>query len=473
MTQSFFWYDLETSGTDPRWDRIVQFAGLRTNLALEAVGDPVSLYVTLPDDVLPNPDAALVTGITPQRTHREGVSEWQALRRLNALFSEPHTCVAGYNSLRFDDEFVRYGLYRNLMDPYLREWQHGNSRWDIIDLVRATGALRRDGIHWPVDDDGLPVYKLERLTQANGIDHGQAHDALADVRATLALARLIRLHQPRLFDYYLGCRDKRTVRGLLEPFGARVCVHVSGMYPRNRFGTAPVMSVCRHPVNSNAIIVADLSCDIEPLLALSEDAIREALFRPGNGERPPLKEVRINRCPFVADIEVLTDENWTRLGFSRRDIKERHRRLRQSGVAQKLMRVYARGPAEPPVDAEAALYAGFIDDADRSRSQALQLSLEEGHWQDFDFADSRLRTLAGRLKARSFGAWLSDVERGEWHAFVRDKLAAQQAPWLTLAAYRRRLHELDAEFAGAPDGVPAVLRDLAAHGDGLAEAYGL
>jgi exodeoxyribonuclease I len=156
----------------------------------------------------------------------------------------------------------------------------------------------------------------------------------------------------------------------------------------------------------------------------------------------------------VADIEVLTDENWTRLGFSRRDIKERHRRLRQSGVAQKLMRVYARGPAEPPVDAEAALYAGFIDDADRSRSQALQLSLEEGHWQDFDFADSRLRTLAGRLKARSFGAWLSDVERGEWHAFVRDKLAAEQAPWLTLAAYRRRLHELDAEFAGAPDGCP-------------------
>jgi len=203
MTNSFYWYDLETSGTDPKWDRIVQFAGIRTDTDLETVGDEYCTYVHLPDDVLPNPNASLVTGITPQQTHTQGITETQALLKINQIFSEPNTCVAGYNSLRFDDEFMRYGLYRNLLDPYAREFRNGNSRWDLIDLVRATGALRRDGIEWPIDETGLPVYRLEILTAANGISHGKAHDAMSDVHATIGLARLIKKAQPKLFEYYL------------------------------------------------------------------------------------------------------------------------------------------------------------------------------------------------------------------------------------------------------------------------------
>ena len=468
MTQTFYWYDLETSGTDPRWDRIVQFAGLRTNADLEEVGDALSTYVILPDDVLPNPDSTRVTGITPART-REGISEWQALCRINGLFSEPGTCVVGYNSLRFDDEFVRHGLYRILMDPYGREWQNGNSRWDIIDLVRAAGALRRDGIEWPRDEEGLPVYRLESLTAANGLEHGRAHDALSDVRATVGLARLIKGRQPKLFDYFLGCRDKKRIRALLEPFGARVCVHVSGMYPRERFGTAPVVSVCRHPTNSNAIVVADLSRDVEPLLQWSEDQIREALFAPNSPDRPPLKEIRVNRCPFVAGIEVLDEENWSRLGFDRKVVRERQRRLNKPGIAQKLTRVYTRGQREPAVDVEAALYEGFLGDADRSRCQALQRALAEGRWQDLDFADKRLVTLAVRLKARSFPELMSADERADWQAFVREKLAAREAPWWSLARYRHRIDELQAELEG---GDP-VLAELDAHGARLARDYGL
>ena len=181
LAESFYWYDLETTGTEPHWDRILQFAGLRTDPNLEAAGDEFVTYVQLPDDVLPDPDAALVTGITPKRARQAGISEWRALARINALFSAPGTCVAGYNNLRFDDEFIRHGLYRNLMDPYAREWQNGNSRWDLMDLVRAAGALRPEGIEWPQDDNGLPVYSLSALTDANGLEHGQAHDALSDV----------------------------------------------------------------------------------------------------------------------------------------------------------------------------------------------------------------------------------------------------------------------------------------------------
>jgi len=469
MTQTFYWYDLETSGTDPRWDRIVQFAGLRTDADLNEVGDTLCTYVTLPDDVLPNPDSSRVTGITPDLTRAEGISEWQALRRINELFAVPGTCVAGYNSLRFDDEFVRHGLYRALMDPYAREYRSGNSRWDIIDLVRAAGALRRDGIEWPRDENDLPVYRLEHLTVANGIEHGQAHDALSDVRATLGLARLIRERQPKLFEYYLSCRDKKHVRSLLEPFGARLCVHVSGMYPRPQYGTAPVMSLCRHPGNNNSVVVADLSRDVEMLIQGSEDEIREALFRPGNEHRPPLKEVRLNRCPFIAGIEVLDDENWSRLGFDRKAIAERQRRLKQPGIAQKIMRVFTRGQREPAVDPEAALYDGFLGDADRSRCETLQQALTEGTWQDLDFADSRLVTLAARLKARSFPQLLTLEERADWQAFVREKLTAEEAPWLNFPRFQARLQELRAELG---EGDP-VLERLAGHGTRLREDYGL
>lgn len=478
MGQSFYWYDLETTGIDARWDRIVQFAGLRTDADLQEVGEEYCTYVRLADDVLPNPDAALVTGITPEIGHSRGVSEWQALRQIYQQFSVPGSCVVGYNSLRFDDEFMRYGFYRALMDPYAREWQNGNSRWDIIDLVRATGALRRDGIRWPTDEEGLPVYRLERLTEENELEHGQAHDAMSDVRATLALARLIRARQPKLFDYYFNARSKKQIRALLEPFGSRLCVHVSGMYPRTQFGTAPVMSLCRHPQNSNAIVVADLSRDVESLIQWPEDRIREALFKPGNPERPPLKEIRINRCPFVAGIEVLTEENWSRLGFDPKAIQERQRRLSKPGIAQKLMRVYSRPKFEAAPDVEAALYDGFLDEADKARCRSLQTALVEGHWLDLDYADARLKTLAGRLKARSFPELMSPDERADWQSFVTDKLSASDAPWLTLQRLEQRLDELEiseARPAGSGDAARAqvILRGLRDHANRLSEAYGL
>ena len=199
---TFYWYDLETTGTNPKWDRIVQFAGLRTDAELNPVGEPLCFYMQLPDDVLPNPDASLVTGITPSKLAAEGVSEYEGLQKIMQELNTPETCALGYNNLRFDDEFLRYSLYRHLQDPYAREYRNGNTRWDMVDLVRAAGALRRDGIYWPVDEDGQAVYRLEELTKANGIDHGQAHDAMSDVYATIGMARLLKRQQPKLFDYY-------------------------------------------------------------------------------------------------------------------------------------------------------------------------------------------------------------------------------------------------------------------------------
>ena len=470
MPKTFYWYDLETSGTEPRWDRIVQFAGLRTDSELNATGDEFCSYVRLPDDVLPDPGAALVTGITPRMAREQGVSEWQALRRINRIFSEANTCVAGYNNLRFDDEFMRYGLYRNLMDPYAREWQNGNSRWDIIDLVRAAGALRPEGVEWPIDEDGLPVYRLESLAAANGLEHGQAHDALADARVTLALARLVKARQPKLFAYHFAGRFKRRVRSLLEPYGAQLCVHVSGMYPRQRRGFAPIVSICRHPENSNSVIVADLAEDVEMLMDWPAERIREALFTPDAPVRPPLKEIRINKCPFVAVATVVTAADAERLQFDRSLAERRMRLLRGAGIAQKIQKVYARGPMQPVGDVDAALYEGFLQDEDKARCHSFNTGLAGNRWVDLDYRDGRLPVLAARLKARGFKDWLSAAERDDWQAWVRAKLGANEAPW-------RTLRQFDEEVAGllatADSRQRAVLEALEAHGGELRRAYGL
>ncbi len=470
VPDTFYWYDLETSGTEPRWDRIVQFAGLRTDRELNEVGDPWSTYVTLPDDVLPNPGATLVTGITPQLARERGITEWQALRRVNQLFCEPNTCVVGYNNLRFDDEFVRFGLYRNLMDPYAREWQNGNSRWDIIDLVRAAGALRPDGIEWPVDEEGLPVYRLEALAAANGLDHGHAHDALSDARATVALARLIREKQPKLFAYHFAGRKKRKIRELLEPAGARLCVHVSGMYPRQRKGLAPIVSICRHPANSNSIIVADLGEDVELLLDWPEQRIRDALFTPNAPVRPPLKEIRINKCPFVAVADVVTEADAERLQFDRTLAAQRMRRLKKPGVAEKIQRVYARGAVEPAPDVDAALYEGFLKDEDKARCETFNRELTANRWVDLDYRDRRLKTLVARLKARGFPSWQDAGEREGWHSWVRDKLGAGDAPWRTLGQFES---EVAATLESETGRRQELLLALKAHGEELRAAYGL
>jgi exodeoxyribonuclease-1 len=475
MTKSLYWYDLETTGTNPRWDRIVQFAGVRTDLDLNPIGDEYCTYVELPDDVLPDPDATLVTGITPALIQREGISEWRALTKIQEIFSQGETCVTGYNSLRFDDEFIRYGFYRMLLDPYTREWQNNNSRWDIVDLVRACGALRRDGIEWPTTAEGQPVYKLELLTKANGIEHGNAHDALSDVRATIAIAKLIKTSQPRLYDYYFNHRQKKQVKKLLEPYGARTCLHVSGMYPRERYCSAPVISICRHPTNSNSIVVADLSQDIESLLQWSAAEIQKKLFKSGEKQRPPLKEIRINRCPFVVGLEVMTQENFSRMGFDRKEIDERRRRLLKPGIARKIASVYRDREHEAAIDPEAALYDAFLQDADRSRCASLHSGLRNSVWVDLDFDDKRLASLSRRLKARSFPALMSIDEAAEWREFVVAKLHTKDAPWLTLQALTQRLEVLreqsvnDAGVEG--ERRSRLLEALADHASGLALRY--
>ncbi|UUC49412.1 exodeoxyribonuclease I [Pseudomonas citronellolis] len=428
MTASIFWYDYETTGIDPRRDRPLQVAGIRTDEALNEIEAPLNFYCRPSDDILPHPAACLITGITPRRLEEQGLGEAEFMTRLHAELSRPGTCVAGYNTLRFDDEVTRYSLYRNFFDPYAREWQGGNSRWDLIDLVRTAYALRPEGIQWPLNDEGVVTLKLERLTEANGLEHGQAHDALSDVRATIAMARLLRQRQPKLYDFLYRLRGKHAVLDqvqLLKPL-----VHVSGRFSAARSFLSLVLPLAWHPRNRNALIVCDLGLDPAPLLELDAEALRQRLYTRreelGEGELPvPLKLVHVNRCPVLAPLAVLREQDQARLGIDLAAWQARAQVLVE-GKPQwqdKLAAIYEQENFPGVEDPEQQLYDGFIGDRDRRLCeqvrQADPVRLGREQW---PFDDPRLVELLFRYRARNFPETLSTAEQEQWREFCRCRL---------------------------------------------------
>ncbi|MCP1314558.1 MULTISPECIES: exodeoxyribonuclease I [unclassified Halomonas] len=455
---SFLWHDYETFGADPRRDRPAQFAAIRTDAELNEIGEPIELYCRPSDDALPHPAACLITGITPQKARRHGVPETEFAGRIQAVMSEPGTCVVGYNSLRFDDEVSRNLFYRNFLDPYAREWQNGNSRWDLIDVVRAFYALRPDGITWPEREDGAPSFKLEALTAANGIEHAGAHDALADVRATIALARLLRDRNPKLFDYLLGLRGKRAVAQKLDVASAKPVLHISRRYPASRGCSALVMPLAEHPTNPNGVIVFDLGADPAELLSLGVEQIRERVFVSqqdlAEGEsRIPLKVIHINRCPVVFPASALKDvqgpkqgeygEIQARLGIDVDQCRAHWKTLRDSAaqVAQKVAEVFGAGYEEGPQDPDLMLYSGnFFSPADRQQMQRVR---ETSPWDlvgaRFAFQDPRLEEMLFRFRARNYPETLEGEEREQWEAFRWARLNDAAVSGFTLKAFAREI----------------------------------
>ena len=428
---SIFWYDYETTGINPRCDRPLQVAGIRTDAQLNEIGDPVNLYCQPSDDILPHPAASMITGITPSRLAEQGLSEADFMTRVHTQLAAPGTCGAGYNTLRFDDEMTRYSLYRNFFDPYAREWQGGNSRWDLIDVVRAAYALRPQGIVWP-QEDGRVTLKLERLSAANGIDHGQAHDALSDVRATIALARLIRDKQPKLYDWLFQLRSKQKVMDqikLLQPM-----VHISGRFSAARHYVGVVLPLAWHPRNRNALIVCDLHLDPQGLLDQDAETLRQRLYTRrddlAEGELPtPLKLIYINRCPVVAPLSVLRAEDQQRLQLDMTHYQTRARRLSdtQEVWRDKVQAIYASEEFVPCLDPEQQLYDGFVGDRDRRLCEQVRIAdpaqLAQQQW---PFDDERLPELLFRYRARNFPDTLNDEERARWRLFCQKRLSAPE-----------------------------------------------
>ncbi len=469
-TRSFYWHDYETWGAQPAIDRPAQFAGLRTDLDFNPIGEPLVVYARPADDFLPQPEACLITGITPQLARDKGALEADFFRFIHAELAQPGTCALGYNSLRFDDEVTRYGLYRNFFDPYAREWQNGNSRWDMIDVVRLTRALRPAGINWPEKEPGVTSFRLEDLTAANDIEHAGAHDALADVRATLAIARLIRARQRKLFEFVFDNRDKRKLAAQLNVRAVHPVLHVSARYPARLGCIASVVPLAMHPSNRNGVIVYDLRVDPTPLLTLSAQAIRARLYTastdlPEGVERIPLKLVHINRAPVIVPMGTITAEAREQWQLDAQAEARHLEALRHApDLTQKLAQVFdSRDQFGPQRDPDRDLYGGFLSDDDRQRCEQVRRSAPaELGQRHFAFDAAKLHELLFRYRARNWPDSLGAAERQRWEEFRRGRLMKPGAGGsIVLDDYRRQLSRLavDSQLTGTQREVLDALLD--------------
>lgn len=426
MKQTFFFYDLETSGISPRTARVMQFAGQRTTLDLKPIGEPFNILITLSPDVLPEPGAILVTGITPQKTIAEGITEAAFLRTFFEEVATPGTIFVGYNTVRFDDEFMRFMLYRNFYDPYEWQWKDGRSRWDLLDVVRMTRALRPDGIQWPFDAKGAPTNRLELLTDINGLDHREAHDALSDVKATIALATLLRNKQPKLFDYLLTMREKHKVQEMVtkgEPF-----VYSSGKYSSDYQKTTVVDVVSEHP-KRQAALVYDLRHDPMQFINMNVAELVEAWRWSADKDkvRLPVKTLRYNVCPAIAPIGVLKDAPKS-LAINMDAIKKHMHILRGADTfKQNLLKALDVLDAKQDElfssnrgSVDEQLYDGFIGDHDKTIESVVRAAPASDIAEVAKkFRDVRLQQLAPLYKARNYPKDLTDNERKEWEKHLQ------------------------------------------------------
>lgn len=481
MAASFFFYDLETSGFDPKSARIMQFAGQRTNMELEPIDDPVNILIKITPDVLPDPDAVMVTGITPQATLADGITEAEFLTYFSAKIAIPETTFAGYNSVRFDDEFMRYTHYRNFYDAYEWQWCDSCSRWDMLDVVRMTRALRPEGINWPFATDGAPSNRLEFLTKVNNLNHESAHDALSDVLATIAVGKLIQTKQPKLFQYLYDMRDKKKVAALVQsrqPF-----VYTSGAYPSEHEKTTVVAMLAPMPNNQGALVY-DLRYDPTPFAKLSEAELKKRMsWQPRGVERQPMpiKALRFNRCPAVAPLTVLDASSQERLKIDMAQIEHNRRALEAlPEFAEKVLRVQEQMEQSRTQSAlvgddmavDGQLYDGFLNDQDRRALRQLRQAAPEEllSWSE-KLTDTRLQTLLPLYKARNYPDLLTSEERAAWEDFCRRRLADGGAK-SRMAKYFERLQAL-AATPGITEQKQYLLEELRLYGESLmpAEAF--
>lgn len=428
MAQTFFFYDLETSGLNARQDRIMQFAGIRTDRNFKQIGEAYNVLVALNDDTLPSPGALMITGISPQKTVEEGYTEAEFAKMLNDEIFTEDTIILGFNSIRFDDEFIRALLWRNYYDPYEWSYKDGRSRWDMLDVVRLTRALRPEGIEWPVVD-GVPVNKLELISKANGLEHTNAHDALSDVEALIGVAKLIHEKQPKLFDYLLGMRDKNAVKKLVNLEAPQPFVYASGRYDSDHNKTTIAYPLVAADFGN--VFVYDLRYDPTDWVNKSVAELEKILTTPykerdESYQKIPVKKMQYNRSPAVAPIGVLSqDDGWKKLDLDLETI-EKHRNilLKYPDFAKRCAELLLKRSDYPPLPyAEGKLYDGFVSDKDKMRSEVVRnASSDELAKYTPDFSDARLKEIFVRYKARNFPRALAGDERSEYEAWRAEYL---------------------------------------------------
>ena len=477
MANSFYFYDLETSGINPQQARVMQFAGQRVDLDLNKIGEPHNILIAMSEDVLPDPEAILVTGITPQLTLDEGITEVEFMQIFDEEIAIPGTIMVGYNSIRFDDTFMRFMRYRNFYDAYSWQWKDDRSKWDLLDVVRMTRALRPEGIVWPVDASGKATNRLELLTAQNGLDHMKAHDALSDVEATIALASLLREKQHKLFDYLFSIRDKKMVSKIV--LGREPYVYTAGRVS-SEYEKTTVVHTIAETKQKGSVLVYDLRYDPEPFIHLDENEILKAWKWKSPEERSPddiklpILEITLNQCPAIAPLATLDKASQERIKLDLETIAKNRKQLaKATDFLNRVLTAHGKRSQQQiqyfktkTAGVDGQLYDGFIGDED----QNIMLRVHSSKPDDLlslapRFKDKRLQQLLPLYKARNFPRSLTDEERTQWEMHKYKKLF-EGGNKSQLAQYFIKLQEI----AARPNLTTAqqyLLEDLQLYGQSL------
>ncbi|VFP82793.1 exodeoxyribonuclease I [Candidatus Erwinia haradaeae] len=461
MQPTLLFYDYETFGTSPSLDRPAQFAAIRTDINLNPIGESEVIYCWPANDYLPQPEAVLITGITPQLTYARGVNEAEFAQRIHKIFCVPNTCIVGYNNIHFDDEISRYLFYRNFYDPYSWSWKNQNSRWDLLYVTRACYALRPNGIKWPKNEDGFPSFRLERITQENDIVHRNAHDALSDVYATIRLARLIKSKQPKLYHFFYAHRHKNKLKKLIKIPHQQILVYISSIFGKKRGNATCVSPLAWHPYNQNALITCDLSKDITSLIALNSEMVSMNVQAAYDAihEAPdlPLQLIYMNKCPMIAPAHTLRDTDAQRIGADLPFYLNNFARLNQHPeISQNVMQLYKKKPEHLLSDnVDTQLYESFFNDADRHIIDVIRHTpIENTSNLNLIIYDTRIKKLLFRFRARNFPFSLTSSEKQDWLEYRRNVFHPTY-----MQEYVKKIHTLYEKYRDHDD-KKILLQDL-------------
>ena len=467
---SFLFMDYETFNSTPRGGKASQFAGIRTDADLNILPNrALNIFCEQSPDNIPSPIAAMITGITPQKIKRiksgiehppkgnveanvEVLNEYRFTKRILDEMKVPHTCTLGYNSIRFDDEFTRNLAYRNLFDPYEREYANHNSRFDVYHLVLATYVMRphlltfpdaknretgEADIH-PRTGKPMPSFRLEELSKANGAEHAHAHDAFSDVEATIFILKKIKDGDPAFFDFVFSLRDKSVfstyLHGIIQSLGQtkKPFFHISSNYGKENDILGVVYPIMDHPTQTNTKIYCDLRKDVSPLIELDANGIKERLFsktadlKEQGLQRLGLTTIKANQCEVIADL----NENGALLetfSIDKKALRENLDLMRtnEASIKEKLKEVYANDHEPTEQDSDLMIYSGgFFSKQEKDEMTRFHGFVQRGNLSDYfcSLPMSRLPEMVFKIKARNFPELLTDEEKERWKAYAAKRL---------------------------------------------------
>lgn len=398
--KTYLFYDVETSGLNPAFDQILTFAGIRTDLDFREISRQ-SVIIRLRKDIVPSPKAFLTHGLKSDDLAL-GINEYEAARIIHKIVNTPGTISLGYNSLGFDDEFLRFMFYRNLLDPYSHQYNNGCSRMDVLPITVVFKVFHFESLKWP-ETDGKPSLKLDLIAHENNlITSGRAHEAMNDVESVIELSKKL-FQEEAIWNYCLDFFDKAKeearINSIKSDFNIqdqyfKICIMISLSFGSKVNYMAPVIHLGQSLPYKNQSL----------WLRLDSESI------PGFGNEMSTDDAHVIRKRSGDGLIILPalDRFWNKMPTSSKQVFDEN--LRKIRKDWKKLFAYIRYHLEykypyiPDIDPDAALYQdGFFSIKEKKQCELFHKTGNDLKHGIIDQIQSpRIRALALRILERNF-----------------------------------------------------------------------